>query len=154
LAETTQLWEIELPRTGLSDRIAFSPNGRWLVTGGGDNAVCIWDATNGAPLYSLAGHSGHVYAVAFTSDGKYFASAGLDTTVRLWDATSDPPHELYKLRGHTSIINSLAFSPDSKRLVSGSRDTTLKVWDIAAILQNAIGKPLQDLSHLERPQKD
>jgi WD40 repeat protein len=134
LAEATQLWEIELPRIGLSDRIAFSPNGQWLVTGGENNTVRIWDAANGTPLYTLAGHSGHVYAVAFASDGKYFASAGLDTTVRLWDATSDPPHELYKLRGHTSIVNSLAFSPDGKRLVSGSRDRTLKVWDITMIL--------------------
>jgi WD40 repeat protein len=134
LAETTKVWEIDLPIIGLSDRIAFSSNGRWLVTVGENNAVRIWDTADGTPLYALAGHTGHVCAVACSPDGKYFASAGVDTTIRLWDATSDPPRELHKLRGHTSLINTLAFSPDSKRLVSGSRDKTLKVWDVAAIL--------------------
>jgi WD40 repeat protein len=132
-----QSGEIKLPIQGLVDRIAFSPNRPWLVTGGEAGSVRIWDAVTGAPLHELAGHTGDVYAVAFSPDGTCFASAGVDTTIRLWDATCEPPQELYKLRGHTSLVNCLAFSPDSKRLVSGSRDKTLKVWDVAMIRPKA-----------------
>jgi WD40 repeat protein/tRNA A-37 threonylcarbamoyl transferase component Bud32 len=146
--------EIKLPVQGLVDRIAFSPNRPWLVSGGEGGSVRIWDAVNGAPLYTLAGHTGDVYAVAFSPDGKFFASAGIDTTIRLWDATSEPPFELYKLRGHTSLVNCLAFSPQGTRLVSGGRDKTLKVWDVATIVQDATDKPLQNLSHLEQPKKN
>ncbi len=56
-------WVIELPITGLTDRIEFSPNGLWLLSGGENNTVRIWDAVNGKPLFTLAGHTGHVYAV-------------------------------------------------------------------------------------------
>jgi WD40 repeat protein len=153
LAHTTKVWVLELPTTGLTDQISFSPNGSWLVTNGEENAVRIWDAADGTRLYTLEGHTGNICAVAFSSDGKFFASTRADTIVRLWDATSDPPCELYKLRGHTSLVNCLAFSPDSKQLVSGSRDKTLKVWDFASILQNAADEPLQDFSHLGQPQK-
>jgi WD40 repeat protein len=108
--------------------VAFSPDGRCLVTGGEGHTVNIWDVQTGRELETLRGHTGDVCAVAFSPDGHWLATAGEDTTIRIWDATSWKPRHV--LRGHTGLVSSLAFIPNSQRLVSGSRDHTVKVWDL------------------------
>ena len=124
-----------MPVIGFGDRVAFSPDGERLATGGEEHTVKVWDAKTGAPQQTLRGHTGDVFAVAFDRRGRWLASAGQDTTVRLWDTTTSPWELRHTLRGHTSFVMGLAFSPDGSRLVSGSRDRTLKVWDLARLVQ-------------------
>ena len=66
--------------------VAFSPDGKQVMSGSGDRTVRLWDAATGAALQTLEGHSDCVWAVAFSPDGKQLASASTDKTVRLWDA--------------------------------------------------------------------
>jgi WD40 repeat protein len=66
--------------------VAFSPDGRRLALGDGENYVTVWDADSGEELLSLEGHEAVVTAVAFSPDGKRLASASQDDSVRLWDA--------------------------------------------------------------------
>jgi WD40 repeat protein len=113
---------------GVYVNVAFSPDGRWLATGGEGYTVRIWDMQTGRELELLRGHTGDVCAVAFSPDGRWLATAGEDTTVRIWDARSWKPR--HTLRGHTGVVSSLTFIPQSRRLVSGSRDHTVKVWDM------------------------
>ncbi|CZR63606.1 related to vegetatible incompatibility protein HET-E-1 [Phialocephala subalpina] len=131
--------------------VAFSPDGKQVVSGSGDETVRLWDATTGAALQTLEGHSssvqivrlwdattgaalqtleGHsstVRSVAFSPDGKYIVSGSDDETVRLWDATTSAA--LQTLEGHSSYVQSVAFSPDGKQVVSGSGDRTIRLWD-------------------------
>ena len=61
----------------------FSPNGKFLVSGGADNTVRFWDASTGQNLETLGAHSG-VWQVAFSYDGKYLAAGYADGTINVW----------------------------------------------------------------------
>ncbi len=52
--------------------VAFSPNGKQVVSGSGDRMVRLWDAATGATLQTLEGHTSWVSSVAFSPDGKLF----------------------------------------------------------------------------------
>jgi WD40 repeat protein len=87
---TARVWETdtgrlvaELPHPAPVDGVAFSPDGRFLVTGSGD-AATIWDLAAQRPLVELLGHSGAVGPVDFSPDGSSIVSGGVDRTVRIW----------------------------------------------------------------------
>src|SRR5262249_41536278 len=126
---------LDAQNRGIGLTVAFSPDGRRLVTGGEGNTVKIWDVQTGRELKILRGHTGEIYAVAISPDGRWVASGGEDSTVRVWDT-----HNEYRLvrtfRGHTGLVSSLAFI-DGTRLVSGSRDKTVKVWDVTKLNDEA-----------------
>jgi WD40 repeat protein len=72
--------------------IAFSPDGKHIVSGSSDKTVRVWDAQTGAPVGDpFTGHSDSVISVAYSPDGKYIASGSSDNTVRVWD-TPHTPH--------------------------------------------------------------
>src|SRR5882724_1707515 len=115
--------------TSFITSIAFSHDGKRVVSGSDDNTVCIWDAETGQTVSGpFEGHTDRVPSVAFSHDGKRVVSGSYDNTVRIWDAetgqTVSGPFE-----GHTNAVTSVAFSHDGKRVVSGSDDHAVRIWD-------------------------
>jgi WD40 repeat protein len=54
----------------MATSVAFSPDGKQVVSGSDDNTVRLWDAATGAALQTLEGHTSRVTSVAFSPDGK------------------------------------------------------------------------------------
>jgi len=106
--------------------VAYSPDGKYLVSGGEDKKVNVWNASSGEHLKTLEGHAGLVMRVAYSPNGKWIASASWDETINLWDASS--ANLVTTLKGHAGWIYGLTFDPDGKHIVSGSVDRTIKVW--------------------------
>jgi WD40 repeat protein len=116
----------------LSQAIAFTPNGRSLVSAGGP--IRLFGLGRG-PARTLKGPSIWVRSVAVSPDGKSIAVVGTDAAVMLWDVASG--ERTVTLEGHTRAVSSLAFAPDGKTLASGSLDRTVRLWDVAARSQRA-----------------
>ena len=110
--------------------VAFSPDGRFALSGSHDTTLKLWDVGSAKALRSFAGHSSTVFSVAFSPDGRLALSGGSDKTLKLWDVGS--AKELRSFAGHSSIVFSVAFSPDGRLALSGSGDLTLKLWDVGS----------------------
>jgi WD40 repeat protein len=68
--------------------VAFSPDGKHIVSGSGDNSVRVWDASTGDKLKELKGHTNQVTSVAFSPDGKHIVSGLYDNSTWVWDLGS------------------------------------------------------------------
>ena len=131
---TIQLWDVASSNhirtlkghTETVRTLAFSPDGKVLVSGSSDDTLRKWDTNTGSMLRQLAGHTNDIKTVAFSRDGKMIASGSKDSSVRLWDAETG--RFLPTLRGHLGAIQAVAFSPDGKTVVSGESSTIL-FWD-------------------------
>src|SRR5262249_51331943 len=67
--------------------VAFSPDGKSVLTGSDDRTARLWDAATGQPLGPPLAHQGPVRAVAFSPDGKSVLTGSWDKTARLWDVS-------------------------------------------------------------------
>jgi hypothetical protein len=75
--------------------VAFSPDGKRIVSGGGDNTLRLWDGETGKSIGEpLKGHSSSVSSVAVSADGKRIVSGSYDNTLRLWDVLDSWADEL------------------------------------------------------------
>ncbi|KAE9402798.1 WD40 repeat-like protein, partial [Gymnopus androsaceus JB14] len=121
--------------------VAFSPDGKRIVSGSEDQTVCIWNVETGMIIGDpLQGHTAGINPVAFSPDGKRIVSGSSDQTVCIWNAETgiiigEP------LKGHIDNVRSVAISPDGQRIVSGSGDQTVCIWNAKTGM--IMGEPLQ-----------
>ncbi|MBC7775171.1 MAG: WD40 repeat domain-containing protein [Phycisphaerae bacterium] len=114
--------------------IAYSPDGKCLVSGGRDAMLRVWNLENDYAL--LSEQPAHWYTInhlVFSPDGLLFATASRDRTIKIWDAqTFELLKVLDTLRfgGHTRSVNRLLWLPDC--LVSCGDDRLAIIWKVTA----------------------
>jgi hypothetical protein len=88
-----QLWDLSAtpPRhsahqthAGGVTAVAFSRDGKLLVSAGADRAVRFWDLAAGRAIAALEWHIATINALAFSPDGETLATGSDDGTVKLW----------------------------------------------------------------------
>lgn len=109
--------------------VAFTPDGRALVTAERDGSLRIWGANEGKLLHTLQGHEGEGRCVSVAADGRSAISGGDDGTVRLWSLS--PQSETCRVfRGHQDRVVGVAFLPDANYFLSCSFDNALRLWHV------------------------
>ncbi len=138
---TIRLWDLSADKhrilkgnPGVVQALAFSPDGKQLVSAGGDSKnlvfdVILWDVPSGDILVKFNGHFAPVTGAAFSPDGKTVATCATDNTIRLWDVGNRMPKEIKRLQGDQSF-NAVAYHPEFEILASASDDETVRVWTL------------------------
>jgi WD40 repeat protein/energy-coupling factor transporter ATP-binding protein EcfA2 len=143
LAEVSHASTLLTAHTGQVHAVAYSPDGRFAVTGSWDQTVRFWDLRTfqeaGAPIQSPS----TVNALAISPDSRLIATGGEDGVVRLWDTASrqqvDTP-----LNVDGTYLFSVAFSPDGRLIAAGSEAGTVRVWEVATG-RLVLGRPFAKL---------
>jgi RNA polymerase sigma factor (sigma-70 family) len=134
-------------------RLAFSPDGTVLATGGGN--ARFWDAATGKLLRVVERDAdGHIEALAFSPDGKTLAAARSNShVVSLWDAASGKRKLTFD--GHWGPVIGLAISPHGSLLASSAREknytrrNAVHLWDTASAKE--VGTAGTDLGFASPP---
>ncbi|EKM58865.1 uncharacterized protein PHACADRAFT_136001 [Phanerochaete carnosa HHB-10118-sp] len=108
--------------------VAFSPDGRRLVTGSADETAVIWDIRSGKPIMRLRGHTYSLTDVAFSPDGVRIVTGSADYVVKFWDAATGLPLCTFSL---DSPVRKLVFSSDGSRLAVMLEDK-IALYDVGA----------------------
>ena len=124
---------------------AFSPDGHYAVTGGGDG-LRWWDSETrqqidhvpivGSDVPSIPAHTNVISCVAYSPHGQSVISGSDDTTLILWWILPSTVRErslylasLRKFVGHGNRVRGVAIVPNRHLIVSGSDDRTVRLWD-------------------------
>ena len=136
---------------------SFSPDGKFVVAGGTDGSVKVWEYRTGRVIHSLLGRGAPVFAVGFSSDGTTLASGGVREWIKierglgginqwaggaidLWDLKGG--RLLRTFDGHSHPVFALKFWPGDRLISALDSGHTFATWDVNT------GRPF---SKLERP---
>ena len=101
---------------GAVNSVAFSPDGKFYVSGSRDRTIKLWDTATGSEIKTFIGHTDDVTSVTFTSNGKNIISASKDGSVRFWDTTTGE-----------EIAQIVSYSGSDTQIIAASRALTVEV---------------------------
>ncbi|TVS19216.1 MAG: hypothetical protein EA424_09135 [Planctomycetaceae bacterium] len=124
--------------------VAYSPDGRWIVSLHADRSVRFRNAETGKLEGTLKNQEAEIACMALSPDAALLATGGAAQEISLWQIEAPAPAAdggserdasfrvtlRSTLTGHTSSVFSLAFSRDGQWLASGGFDQTVRLWSV------------------------
>ena len=119
--------------------VGFSPDRRYVVSGGSEALTRIWNRTNAQQIHAFPGFAGGTQVARFSPDGTRILTT-FGTSARLLNAeTGEVEREFL---GSTAV-----FSPDGRRIATGAGDGTARLWDITTGTQiRAFSSPVLSIT--------
>jgi WD40 repeat protein len=111
--------------------LAYTPDGKRLVSAGADRTVKVWNPATGERLYTMSEALDGLNALAVDPSGKFVAAGGLDKTIRIWELGEKSATLRSTLIAHEDAILKLAYSRDGKVLISAAADRTLRAFAVS-----------------------
>jgi WD40 repeat protein len=124
-------------------KLAFSPDGKRIVSIDGHGVAKVWDTTADPPVRSLKTADPWIGSMCFSPDGRRLATvegrhvtrSQVEVVVRIWDVAAG--HEIHSLHGYSEeIFSNVAFHPDGNRVAlsmgPARDDHRVHIWDLAA----------------------
>jgi WD40 repeat protein/serine/threonine protein kinase len=118
-----------LPHQASVLAVAYSPDGRTILTGAEDRAARLWEAASGR-LLAVLYHREPVTTVAFGPDGRTLLTASSGDAIRVWEGAAAP--KPLQVLDQPGAVRALAVSSDGTWVVSGSDDRMARVWHVVS----------------------
>jgi small GTP-binding protein len=113
---------------GRINRIAWSPDGRYLASPSEDETIRIWDIERGKCAATLKEHSNELRCITWSPDGFHIASAEFSNpAIWIWDINT--VRIVRKIQGQTKHSHSIIWSSDGQKIASGSEDNIIWIWN-------------------------
>ncbi|MEW5938377.1 MAG: hypothetical protein AB1750_01835 [Chloroflexota bacterium] len=121
---------------------AFSPDGKYVVSGSGDDTLRVWDASTGDEI-SYMPNIGYTISVSFSPTGKEVLTASTDDTARIWDVNTgkEIARMPYHDRTGRTFGDTALFSSDGRYVASISDFDTVSFTEIVS------GKKFLQITH-------
>ena len=116
-----------LEEPGVVFDLAWSPDGRSLVSANENGSVGVWEWETADERRALQGHGQAVLGVAVTPDGKSIISGGDDGKIRVWDLRSGEPSLTLEA---DADVKAVAPAYQGSSLIAGCWDGTVQIWDL------------------------
>ncbi len=107
--------------------MGFSADGRYIIVGGMDANVRVWDI-EAEKLRVLEGQTSPIVRVAFSPDAHFVSAASVDGSLRLWDLDAGTSRALPSFDAN---VRSLSFSPDGSKLAAGGYDNSVRMIELS-----------------------
>jgi WD40 repeat protein len=121
--------------------VAFSPDGKYVLSGGFDKYLRYWDLSTGKEAKKLGPTSDNTFGLTISKDGKYVATAGYGGSLRVYELTSG--NQVFPEKGKEKetdasrrawMTYSAVFAPDGKSIVTG-HEKSLKIGNVVKVTQ-------------------
>jgi WD40 repeat protein len=126
----SELWKIEAGDGQTTPGVAFSPDGKTIITASGGTLRFFESGSGRERFASSEAHVGGINAVQYLPNGRALLTAGADGTVRQWDAVTARQLRVYE---HDGRVQAISVSRDGASFATAAigPQASVSVWEPA-----------------------